>query len=216
MTVRTLTARGKSVGTLLRLRLSLAVAASSLAGFVCCANPVDSRALFAAVGVFLLSCSASALNQYQERESDALMERTRRRPLPMRQIRARAVLAIATGTCLAGTATLFFFAAPLAAGLGVIAAGWYNAVYTPLKRTTRFAVLAGAVSGSLPPLIGCAAAGGPLSESCIVFSLLMYLWQMLHCAALQARYREDYERAGIPLICSCASRTCRPIRLRSR
>lgn len=213
---RTLITRFQAVGTLTRVRLSLAVAATSFAGFVCCESRIDVPCLFTVGGVFLLACAASAFNQYQERDADALMERTKHRPLPMRQMGGRAAVAIGVGTGLAGAAMLFFFTTPLAAALGAAAAVWYNAVYTPLKRLTQFAFLAGAVSGSLPPLIGCAAAGGRLNEASIVFSLLMYLWQMVHCAVLQARYREDYERAGFPLICPYASRTCRPNRLRSR
>ena len=77
---------------------------------------------------------------------------------------------------------------------------WYNCVYTPLKRTTGFAVLAGALAGALPPLIGYSAAGGHVTDGFIVVCVFMYLWQVSHFLLLLFKFRNEYQRAGIPTI----------------
>lgn len=186
----------RSVFALTRFTLSLIVACSALTGFICFRRAVTSKAWFAFAGVFLLACAASALNQYQEREFDAIMERTKRRPLPMQQISGRAALGIALFAGLAGAALLFFGSTSLAALLGVFTLLWYNGVYTPLKRRTRYAVLIGALAGAIPPLIGYTAAGGSIISSCLVISLFMFLWQVSHFQLLLVQYGKEYEKAG--------------------
>jgi heme o synthase len=185
--------------SLLRPGLSLAVAVSTLVGFVCGSAGLDGRGLAATAGVFLLACASSSLNQYQERARDALMERTRGRPLPMGRISGRGAVLVACVAGLAGASALFFLAAPRAAFIAVVAAAWYNGVYTPLKPKTRHAVFAGAVTGALPPLVGYTAAGGPVAGPCLGLSLFMFVWQVAHFKVLQAMYGADYERAGFPV-----------------
>jgi heme o synthase len=185
-----------AVPALTRSTLSLTVACSALVGFVCFRHAFAPEAFPAFAGVFLLACAASALNQYQEREFDAIMERTKNRPLPLRQISGRAALGIALFTGLAGAAVLLFGTTHLAAFLGIFTLVWYNGVYTPLKRRTRYAVLFGALTGALPPMIGYTAAGGSIISSCLVISLFMFLWQVAHFQLLLVKYGEEYEKAG--------------------
>jgi protoheme IX farnesyltransferase len=192
----------KTVPALTRFTLSLIVACSALTGFVCFRHAIGIDAWAAFAGVFLLACAASALNQYQERNYDALMDRTKNRPLPMRQMGGRAVLLITVLFGLAGISILYFGTKPLAALLGVLALLWYNGVYTPLKRKTRFAVLIGAFTGALPPLVGYTAAGGPILSTCLILSLFMFLWQVSHFQLLLVKYGKEYERAGFPAMMS--------------
>jgi protoheme IX farnesyltransferase len=186
----------RTVFALTRVILSLVVACSALTGFICFRHAITIDAWAAFAGVFLLACAASALNQYQERDFDALMDRTKRRPLPMRQMSGRAALGIALVAGLTGAAVLFFGSTPLAALLGVFTLLWYNGVYTPLKRRTRFAVLIGALAGALPPMIGYTSAGGGIISSCLVISLFMFLWQVSHVQLLLVKYGKEYEKAG--------------------
>ena len=192
----------RTIPALTRFNLSLVVAFSALAGFVCFRHAADHRAWAAFAGVLLLACGASALNQYQERDSDAQMDRTKNRPLPMRQMSGRLAVGIAALLILAGAALLYFESTTFAASLGIFTLLWYNGIYTPLKRRTRFAVLVGAITGALPPLIGYTAAGGPPVSVCLVFSLFMFLWQVSHFQLLLIKYGRQYERAGFPAMVS--------------
>ena len=183
----------------MRFNLSLVVAFSALTGFVCFRHAIDLDAWVAFTGIFFLACAASALNQYQERNFDALMDRTKKRPLPMRQIGGQFALGCALVFGLAGrTATLCLGSTLLATLLGIVTLLCYNGVYTPLKRKTRFAILIGDLSGAFPPLIGYTAAGGSLISKCLIISLFIFLWQVSHFQLLLLKYGKEYERAGFP------------------
>ncbi len=154
------------------------------------------------VGVMLLSCGASALNQVQERERDAMMGRTAGRPLPSGRLspgQGSRFAALALG---AGALVLWLGVGPVAGLLGIVAASFYNGLYTPwLKPTSPFAAVPGAVPGALPPVIGWVAAGGALTDpgALILFGVL-FLWQMPHFWALALRYRADYAAGGFPMV----------------
>lgn len=190
----------KALPALLRYKLSFAVASSALTGFIYFSGRFTWDALFAFVGVFLLSGAASALNQLQERDADCLMERTKRRPLPLNLFTARQVLFVAAACGCAGLLLLFLKTTPVAAGLAVFNLFWYNCIYTPLKRKTGYAVLVGALVGALPFMIGYIAAGGHVTDKCIVICLFMYLWQISHFLLLLFKFREEYELAGFPTV----------------
>jgi protoheme IX farnesyltransferase len=192
--------RLKALPALLRFKLSLAVASSALTGFIYFSGRFTWDALFAFVGVFFLSGAASALNQLQERGADCLMERTKKRPLPLNLFSARQALFIAAAAGLAGLLLLFLKTTPAAAGLAVFNLFWYNCIYTPLKRRTGYAVLVGALVGALPPMIGYIAAGGYVTDKCIVICLFMYLWQISHFLLLLFKFRKEYELAGFPTV----------------
>jgi len=116
----------------------------------------------------------------------------------MRQIEGSSVLAATVLFGLAGGSILYFGSSPLATLLGAVTLLWYNGVYTPLKRKTRFAVLIGALTGALPPLIGYTAAGGPVMSSFLALPLFMFLWQVSHVQVLLVKYGREYEEAGFP------------------
>jgi heme o synthase len=158
-------------------------------------------AVFAALmaGTALVSGGASALNQYAEREPDARMQRTRRRPLPSGRVTpvnalAFGLLLSAAGLgLLAGINGLTYF-------LGIAALGSYVLLYTPLKRVTSLCTVVGAVPGAIPPLMGWAAARGSLDPAGWGLFAILFLWQLPHFLAIGWMYREDYARAGFPML----------------
>ena len=154
------------------------------------------------LGVMLLSCGASALNQVQERERDALMGRTAGRPLPSGRLSLAQGTLFAVLALAAGALVLWLGVGRTAGILGLAAASFYNGLYTPwLKPTSPFAAVPGAVPGSLPPVIGWVAGGGSLTDAgaLILFGIL-FLWQMPHFWALALRYQADYASGGFPMV----------------
>lgn len=184
--------------TLCRLWISFFAACSAATGFFLAPEHHAARVVIPATAVFFLACGASALNQFQERDIDAKMERTRTRPLPSGAMAPARVVVISALLMLAGL-SLVSLAGPAATMLGVSALIWYNGVYTYLKRITAFAAVPGAAVGMIPPLIGWVSTGGALLDARIAaLCLLFFLWQVPHFWLLLLDRGEDYERAGLP------------------
>jgi protoheme IX farnesyltransferase len=156
--------------------------------------------LWALVGTALLAAGASVLNQYQERDLDALMERTRRRPLPAQRVRPEQALRVGVLLALAGLIVLVGWTTPLAALLGASTVAIYLGAYTPLKTRTTLNTVVGAVAGALPPLIGWSAATGELESPAWSLFLIQFLWQFPHFWAIAWLYRDDYARAGMRMV----------------
>lgn len=183
-------------------RLNGLVVASALAGYVMAGGDTADvvRVLGTIVGTALVAAGASAFNQLLERDSDRLMRRTRLRPLP--DGRMQPVEALAFGALLSG-AGLGLLAATvnvLSAAVAFATLASYAIVYTPLKRRTAFATVIGAIPGALPPVIGWAAGRGGLSQGAWVLFGILFLWQLPHFLAIAWMYREDYARAGLPML----------------
>ena len=178
------------------------VAATTAVGFyVGSQGSIDGLTLLAAlIGTGLLAGGTNALNQYVERDADALMERTRRRPLPSGRLSPLAALAFASGICIAGALLLAISVNLLTAALGLAALALYIFVYTPLKSETWLCTLVGAVPGAIPALMGWTAARGTLDPSAWVLFGILFLWQLPHFFAIAWLYRDDYERAGFPML----------------
>jgi protoheme IX farnesyltransferase len=188
----------RTLAELSRVKLSFAVALSAVAGFVPVCHSLSWGLLAAFAGVALLSAAASAFNQIQEMDLDALMERTRFRPLLTEQASPGQALVFAIGSALAGLAILFFYTTPLASLLGGCTLVWYCMVYTPLKRKTLFALPVGALTGALPPLIGCAAATGKILGPAVGIACFLFFWQVPHFLLMLLKYGREYEAAGFP------------------
>jgi heme o synthase len=188
--------------TLTKPRLNFLVLITTLAGMYLGAPEGVPLAILVhtLVGTALVAGGAAALNQVWERETDSLMRRTRLRPIAGGRLR------IADGTwfgiLLAGTGLveLTWEVNTLSAAVAAATLVSYVLVYTPLKKRTSLATLIGAVPGALPPVIGWAAATGTISVPAIVLFGIVFLWQMPHFLAIAWLYRDDYERAGIPLL----------------
>jgi protoheme IX farnesyltransferase len=191
-----------ALSRLIRLPLSAMVALSALTGALASGPHVPWNTLWAiAWGIFLLSASCSVLNQVQERFTDALMRRTCRRPLACGELTAGTGMAL--GIILGSGGLLILFAAAGGAPtlLGLVATGWYLLVYTPLKRLSSLAVIAGTPCGALPPLIGWLAAGGnPLDPRPLTLVLLMVLWQVPHYWLLALPDRDELHRVGFKVL----------------
>ncbi len=181
--------------------LSLFAACSAGAGFLLGTHDFAVHALLPMTAVFLLACGASALNQYQEQDIDARMERTRRRPLPSGMMRPRQALASSVLLIAGGQGALAFTGSMTAVALGFFAVLWYNGVYTSLKKITAFAAVPGAVVGMVPPAIGWTAAGGAITDQRLfVVSFLFFLWQVPHFWLQVLHHGEEYEQAGLPTL----------------
>jgi protoheme IX farnesyltransferase len=152
------------------------------------------------LGTALAAAGTMALNQYLERDVDARMERTRRRPLPEGRVAPAAAFVLGLGLVVGGVAYLALAVNALAAAVTAVIAVTYIGLYTPLKRVTAFCSIVGAVPGALPPVAGWAAAQGQLGIEAWVLFAIMFLWQIPHTLAIGQVYRDDYARAGIRVL----------------
>lgn len=151
-------------------------------------------------GTWLSCAGASVLNQYLERDVDALMRRTCFRPLPTGQIGPLAALSFGVLLTLAGTVILAVGVNLLTGFLALLTSFLYVLVYTPLKRTTWLNTAIGAIPGALPPMGGWAAATGDLGVGAWLLFLVLFLWQHPHFYAIAWMYREDYSRGGLKML----------------
>jgi protoheme IX farnesyltransferase len=156
--------------------------------------------LHALVATTLLAAGAATLNQWWERNSDALMNRTKTRPIPAGTISARNALLFGIALNVLGVAELWMFCNILAAGLGLLTSLSYVLAYTPLKRKHPVCTTIGALPGAMPPLIGFAAASSRLGIDAWVLFSILFLWQFPHFHAIAWMYREDYERGGVKML----------------
>lgn len=184
-----------------KIRITFFVAVSAVIGFILASGRISEEMIIPTLGVFILACGSSALNHYQERKSDALMDRTKSRPLPSGAITPRIALIVVISFIALGSFLLYSSSGPAAFALGLLAVFWYNGFYTPLKRKTALAVVPGALIGSIPPMIGWAAGGGSLMDIEIyALALFFFIWQIPHFWLLLLIYSRDYENAGFPTL----------------
>ena len=152
------------------------------------------------LGTALVAGGANALNQWMERDLDALMHRTKHRPLPSGRLSPPAAFRFGVGCSLMGVVLLGTFVNPLSALLALLSWVSYVLLYTPLKRRTPLCTLIGAIPGALPPMIGWAGARGALDIEAWALCTILFVWQLPHFLALAVLYREDYARAGFRLL----------------
>ena len=183
-------------------RITLMVMLTTTVGFLMgSASHVPVPALVAAlVGTGLVAAGASALNMLMERRTDALMLRTRNRPLPAGRLRP--MDAVAWGFLLTGLGVFILGWRAGTLATGVALATWlsYLLLYTPLKPLTSLSTIVGAFPGALPPVIGWTAARGSLDPGAFVLFAILFLWQIPHFLAIAWIYREDYARGGLPML----------------
>lgn len=157
-------------------------------------------ALHIMAGTGLATAGALTLNQYVERDADAIMHRTRERPLPTRRVTPMSALGFGCTLLLGGLLYIGFAVGILPALMTAASAIMYHAVYTPLKRRSYLATLAGSVAGAFPMLIGWTAATGSIDWGGLALFAIGYLWQLPHVLGLAWMLREDYARVGFKLI----------------
>lgn len=182
--------------------ITLFIGVSAGAGFVAAEHGIEQplRLLLALAATMTMSGGAAALNHVAEREGDALMQRTSRRPLPSGSLGARRAEGFGWALSLAGLALSLATLPALATLFLVLSHVSYVYLYTPLKRRTPFCTLAGALPGALPVLAGWAATGRPLTTAAIALASVLYLWQIPHFLAIGWLGRADYARAGCPML----------------
>jgi protoheme IX farnesyltransferase len=184
-----------------RLKIMIPVSLTGFTGYFAFDPHFSARILFTSFGILLMAISASVLNQIQEVEMDGKMNRTYNRPLPAQRISLRQAILFFLFNLFAGIAVIYYAGNLKAALIGLITIIWYNGIYTYSKRITAFAVVPGAVTGALPPLIGWVAAGGwEWSKPIIFIEFLIFTGQIPHFWLLILKYGEEYKQAGIPCL----------------
>jgi protoheme IX farnesyltransferase len=199
-----LTVREKALAylELTKPRITFLIVLTSAAGFCLGARPAIDLLLMAhaMIGIALLSSGIATLNQYMERELDALMRRTALRPLPTGKLAPFEALLFGMALILAAEIYLALFVNPLTAILGIPIIVGYLFLYTPLKTRTSLSTVVGAFPGAMPPLMGWTSARGELGVEAWVLFAILFLWQFPHFLAIAWMYREDYGRAGILML----------------
>ncbi len=183
-----------------KFSISLPIALTTYAGYILFDEKLSIEGILASVGIFFLSAGASAINQWQEVKLDAKMDRTQKRPLPSGTLKKKIAFIVIISFIVVGSYCLYPFGwnAVLWGWLGVI---WYNLIYTPLKTKSAFSVFPGALVGAIPPIAGWVAAGGSIIDARIHFlAFFFFLGQMPHFWLLVLKYKDQYKKAGFPII----------------
>jgi protoheme IX farnesyltransferase len=191
----------KAYMQLCKLRISAFAALSALTGSILVSAALTFVMLVTMAGIFILACGAGALNQYQERDIDALMKRTGSRPIPTGMVEKSHALYIAVSLIVTGVLIMFLSGGWTVAGLGLFAVVWYNLVYTNLKQVTAFAAVPGAIVGAIPPAIGWVAGGGSLHDYALLpICFFFFMWQVPHFWFLLFSHEEDYKTSDLPAL----------------
>lgn len=183
-------------------RITLLVTLTTAAGFALASERPLDLPKFAAtlIGTALVAAGSAAWNQYVERETDQLMRRTASRPLPGGRMIAEHALAFGGLLSLSGLTLLWLLVNPLTAAIGLATLLAYVCVYTPMKRKSSLATLVGAIPGAAPPVMGWTGASGELDLGGWLLFSILFLWQLPHFLSIAWLYRDDYRRAGMPLL----------------
>ena len=182
-------------------RVTLMVALTTLVSFYLASTGIDLVLLVQTlVGTTLLAAGCAVLNQYLEREVDARMQRTRKRPLPSGRIAPAKALVFGVVLTLGGGLYLGATANLLTGGLGLASAALYLFGYTPYKKRSPLCTTIGAFPGATPVLLGWAAARGTLDPGAWVLFAVLFLWQYPHFLAIAWVYRDDYRRGGFRML----------------
>jgi heme o synthase len=192
-----------SIITLLKPRITMMVLVSVWVGFMLgtTGGVWDWATMLSALMGAALSCmGASVLNQVYERDTDALMKRTEDRPMPTGRISVRPALVLGLVLSLVGVLMLGLMTTWLAAAVSALTVLSYVLFYTPMKRTTHMATVVGAVPGALPPMLGYAAATGAIGIEAWLLFAIMFVWQLPHTLAIYWLYRDDFAKAGFPML----------------
>lgn len=191
----------KVIPELGKFRITSFVALSSSVGYILNRGAIEFEMILPIFGTFLLAAGSSAINHFQDRKFDALMERTKSRPIPSNRIDPISALMIGVNFILLGSVVLYMSSNSTALYLGWLAVIWYNGIYTPMKRKYAMAVVPGALIGAIPPIIGWVASGGQVFDMKILMvAFFFFIWQIPHFWLLVLIHGNDYEKAGFPTI----------------
>ncbi len=184
-----------------KIKITIFVTVTTMFGFICAAGEINSKIIAPTIGILLLACGSAVLNHLQERKTDALMDRTKNRPLPTGRITPNGALTIALVLVALGSIIMIFGTGLLAWGLGMLNLFWYNGVYTPMKKRNPLAIIPGSLVGAIPPVVGWVAAGGSLLDPRIaILAFFFFIWQIPHFWLLLLIFSNDYIKAGFPTL----------------
>jgi heme o synthase len=189
---------------LVKARLTLLVLLTTAVGFYLGSEtPIDYAGLLHVVfGTAAAAAGAAALNQWWERRADALMRRTRTRPIPAGRMSPLQGLTLGAALSVFGVVYLATLCNALSAALAAVTIVIYIFAYTPLKRASTANTAVGAIPGAIPPMIGWGAARGDIDAGAWSLFVIVFLWQLPHFFAIAWMCREDYSRAGFRMISS--------------
>ncbi|HEY5762431.1 MAG TPA: heme o synthase [Rhodocyclaceae bacterium] len=194
--------RLSAFAALCKPRVNLLIVFTAMIGMVLA--PVDIsllRFLAASAGIGLVACGAAAINCLVERTVDARMARTRGRPLPRGELAPAEALTLAIVLGAAGLALLHAFTTTLATWLTLATFLGYAVIYTAiLKPATPMNIVIGGASGAMPPVLGWTAMTGSMAAEPLALFLIVFLWTPPHFWALAMARRDDYARAGFPML----------------
>jgi heme o synthase len=182
-----------------KVRISIPVAFTTFTGYILSHGFIDRGIVLPVIGIFLLACGASALNQIQEHGIDTRMKRTKNRPLPAGRISLGGAWIVTLLFFIGGSLFLILGPGLETVLVGIATFAWYNAIYTPLKKVTAFAAVPGSMVGALPPLAGWVAGGGELMDQrALILGFFFFIGQIPHFWLLMLKFGEQYEHAELP------------------
>lgn len=183
-------------------RIAFMLVLTSAAGFYMGADKGFDAALFinSIIGIALLAFGVATLNQVWEKRTDALMERTAKRPLPTQKISSPEALIFGVLLCAVAEIYLAFLVNSLTAFLGLTVIVGYVLLYTPLKTRTSASTAIGAIPGAMPPLMGWTSSANEATLGAWILFAVLFLWQFPHFLAIAWMYREQYAKAGILML----------------
>ena len=190
----------KSIYELTKFRLTLSVVFSSFISYMLGAKEFDIKILMLLLfGGFFVVAASNIYNQIIEKDLDALMVRTKNRPLPTNRISVNAALILAILFTIIGL-TLLYIIYPIVALLAAVSIFLYASVYTPLKLITPLSVFVGAIPGALPFMLGWVAATGEVGIEAVILFLMQFFWQFPHFWSIGWMQNKDYENAGFKML----------------
>ncbi len=183
-------------------RIAFMLVLTSAAGFYVGSAGAFNYALFvnSMVGIALLAFGVATVNQWIEQRTDAMMDRTKGRPLPSGKITGNEALVFGATQIVVAELYLLLLVNGLTAAFGLVVIVGYLLLYTPLKTKTSASTAIGAIPGAMPPLMGWTAATGEVTLAAWVLFAIIFLWQFPHFLAIAWMYREDYAKAGILML----------------
>ncbi len=186
---------------LTKIKITSFVTITTAFGFICAAGEVTTGIIAPVIGILFLACGSAVINHYQEYKTDALMSRTKNRPIPSGRISPKNALIMALILSGIGSFILYISAGMLALTLGLLNMIWYNVIYTPLKKYSALAIIPGSLVGAIPPAVGWVAGGGYIFDpQILIISFFFFIWQIPHFWLLLLILSKDYEQAGFPTL----------------
>lgn len=191
----------KILAELTKIKITVFVMLTMALGYIVASGEINTGIILPALGILLIACGSAAINHLQERKTDALMKRTRNRPLPSGRISISEVLVLIIVLVLSGSVLLITSSGILAGGLALFNLIWYNLIYTPLKKKNALAIIPGSLVGAIPPMVGWVAGGGYIFDpQIIIIAFFFFIWQIPHFWLLLLLLDKDYEEAGFPTL----------------